>query len=57
MDEFALWLHLEDVYWSRAGRRSVHVVLMAAAIGALVVIGLDFWEGAARAVIRLFQRS
>jgi hypothetical protein len=22
IDEFALWLHLEDVYWSEEGRRS-----------------------------------
>jgi hypothetical protein len=55
LDEFALWLHLRDVYWSHAGRRSVHVVLTVAAIGGLVVIGLDFWEGAARAVAHLFS--
>ncbi len=54
MDEFALWLHLQDVYWSQAGRRSVHVVLITAAIGGLVVIGADFWEGVARAVSHLF---
>src|SRR6185436_2101456 len=23
MDEFALWVHLEDVYWQKEGRRSV----------------------------------
>lgn len=57
LDEFALWLHLRDVYWSRAGRRSVHVVLAVAAIGGLVVIGADFWEGAARAAAHLFGRS
>lgn len=56
LDEFALWLNLRDVYWERAGRRSVHVVLSAAATGALVVIGLDFWEAVLRAFARLIQR-
>jgi len=23
IDEFALWVHLDDVYWAREGRRSV----------------------------------
>ncbi|KPH21117.1 hypothetical protein AN948_03440 [Rhodococcus sp. ADH] len=55
LDEFALWLHLRDVYWERAGKRSVDVVLAAAAVGALVVLGLDFWEAFLRASARLFQ--
>ena len=29
LDEYALWLHLEDVYWSEEGRRSVDAVLVA----------------------------
>src|SRR3954463_438315 len=29
LDEFALWLHLDDVYWSREGRSSVDAVLLA----------------------------
>lgn len=37
LDEFALWLRLEDVYWSRAGRESVEAVLM---FGALLSVGL-----------------
>ncbi|MDJ0441409.1 hypothetical protein [Rhodococcus qingshengii] len=56
LDEFALWLHLRDVYWERAGRRSIDVVLAAAAVGALVVLGLDFWEGFLRATTHMFQR-
>src|SRR3954449_13337375 len=39
LDEFALWLHLEDVYWAQEGRSSVDAVLVAAIIGGMVVIG------------------
>jgi hypothetical protein len=43
MDEFALWLHLEDVYWSEQGRASIDAVIIAAAGGALVLLGLRIW--------------
>ena len=39
LDEYALWLHLEDVYWAEEGRRSVDAVIIAAALGALVLMG------------------
>jgi hypothetical protein len=39
MDEFALWVHLEDVYWREEGRRSIDATLVAAAFAALVVLG------------------
>ena len=29
LDEFALWLYLEDVYWAEEGRRSVDAVILA----------------------------
>jgi hypothetical protein len=40
LDEFALVLHLEDVYWSKEGRLSVQVVFIAVAICGLALIGL-----------------
>jgi len=40
LDEFALWLHLEDVYWERQGRTSIDVVFL---FGGLVSAGL--WGG------------
>ena len=43
MDEFALWLHLEDVYWSEQGRTSIDAVIIAAGCGALVLLGLRIW--------------
>jgi hypothetical protein len=39
MDEFALWVHLEDVYWQKEGRRSVDAAVIAVAFAALVVVG------------------
>ncbi|NMH90411.1 hypothetical protein HF519_02170 [Pseudonocardia bannensis] len=41
LDEFALWLHLDDVYWSAEGRRSVDAVLVALVVGALLLIGAN----------------
>ncbi|GAA1270860.1 hypothetical protein GCM10009665_68930 [Kitasatospora nipponensis] len=39
LDEFALILHLEDVYWSDAGRLSVDAVVVGAAVLGLLVLG------------------
>ncbi len=32
LDEFALWLHVEDVYWSTEGRKSIDAVMVAVVI-------------------------
>lgn len=39
LDEFALILHLDDVYWSEAGRKSVEMVVLTAAVVGLVLAG------------------
>jgi hypothetical protein len=39
LDEFALWLYLDDVYWAEEGRRSVDAVIMATIIAGAVVLG------------------
>jgi hypothetical protein len=39
LDEYALWLQLEDVYWSEDGRRSVDAVVIAAVVAGLVLLG------------------
>jgi hypothetical protein len=41
MDEFALWVRLQDVYWSQEGRASFEAVVLAAAFAALVVLGTN----------------
>jgi len=32
LDEFALWLNLQDVYWARQGRESIDAVILFGAI-------------------------
>ena len=39
LDEFALWVRLQDVYWSEQGRASLDAVVVACAFAALVVLG------------------
>lgn len=39
LDEFALWLHLEDVYWSEEGKKSIDAVLIAAVFGLVLLVG------------------
>lgn len=54
LDEFALILHLEDVYWSEDGRTSVDAVFVAVAVAGLLVMGfnplalldIDIWRDA-----------
>ena len=40
LDEFALWVHLEDVYWAQEGRASLDAVVVATLLGGLIVLGL-----------------
>jgi hypothetical protein len=39
IDEFALWVYLEDVYWSDQGRISIDATVIAAAMMGLIVLG------------------
>src|SRR3954447_23982800 len=41
LDEFALILHLDDVYWSEDGRTSVDAVFAAVAVAGLLVMGFN----------------
>ncbi|MGH2993783.1 MAG: hypothetical protein ACRDL1_09635 [Solirubrobacterales bacterium] len=43
-DEFALWLHLDDVYWAEEGRRSVDAVVVAAVFMGIVFLGVVPFE-------------
>jgi hypothetical protein len=42
LDEFALWLNLQDVYWTRQGRESVDAVMVFGALAALAAAGRAF---------------
>jgi hypothetical protein len=50
LDEFALWLNLKDVYWSKEGRKSIDAVIIAAAFTGIVLIGFRGWIDAADSV-------
>jgi hypothetical protein len=41
IDEFALWVHLEDVYWEREGRSSIDATVIAASLMLLIVLGIN----------------
>lgn len=41
LDEFALWLHLEDVYWAKEGRASLDAVVLAATFATIVAMGVN----------------
>lgn len=41
LDEFALILHLSDVYWAEDGRTSVDAVFVAVAVAGLLVLGFN----------------
>ena len=44
IDEFALWVYLEDVYWAEQGRSSIDATVIAAALIGLIVIGANPFE-------------
>jgi hypothetical protein len=44
IDEFALWLHLDDVYWAKEGRSSIDATLIAAAAMGLILLGAAPYE-------------
>ena len=39
LDEFALWLRLQDVYWKEEGRASFDAIVVALTLGGLVLVG------------------
>lgn len=40
LDEFALWLRLEDVYWAREGRASLDAIVLATVFAIVVMLGV-----------------
>lgn len=52
LDELALLLDLQDVYWAKDGRTSVDAAFGALAVGGLYFASIPFWHGAAREIAR-----
>jgi hypothetical protein len=53
LDEFALWLNLEDVYWKEKGRESIDAVVVTVALLVIALLGLQFWIDVYDAVLVL----
>lgn len=52
LDEFALWLNFEDVYWTRQGRESIDAVVIFAALLAVGFWGYPFMRAFASRFLR-----
>ena len=48
LDEFALWLNLEDVYWSREGRASIDAVILFGMLLMVSLLGRGFFTALGR---------
>jgi len=57
LDEFALWLHLADVYWSPEGRLSVEITLLFGSLLGVLAGGGRFLHAMARESLRLLTRG
>jgi hypothetical protein len=44
IDEFALWVHLDDVYWAEEGRRSIDATVIAALLITIIMFGVRPFE-------------
>jgi hypothetical protein len=56
LDEFALWLHLRDIYWEREGRASIDAVVCFAALVSAGLWGGPFLRALTRQLSRPFRR-
>ncbi|HET7343960.1 MAG TPA: hypothetical protein VFL90_21025 [Methylomirabilota bacterium] len=56
LDEFALWLRLQDVYWTREGRESIEAVLLFGGLLSVGLWGAPFFRGLVRETARLLRR-
>jgi hypothetical protein len=55
LDEFALWLNLQDVYWSRQGRESIDAAIIFAAVLFMGLWGQRFFGELMQEAKRLFK--
>ena len=53
LDEFALWLNLEDVYWAREGRASIDAVVLFGMLLIITILGRGFFAALGREFLAL----
>jgi hypothetical protein len=51
LDEFALWLNLEDVYWAKQGRESIDAVVLFGSLLSVSVLGRSFFKDLLQVVL------
>lgn len=56
LDEFALWLNLEDVYWAREGRESIDAIILFGTLLLLGVWGRQFFLALVRELL-IFRKN
>ena len=52
LDEFAIWLNLQDVYWERQGRESIDAVVIFGALLSVGIWGYPFLGDVGRRFLR-----
>jgi hypothetical protein len=52
LDEFALWLNLQDVYWASQGRESIDAIVIFGALLSVGVWGYPFLRAVAHHAVR-----
>jgi hypothetical protein len=52
LDEFALWLNLQDVYWAKQGRESIDAVAVFGGLLSIGVWGGPFWRALVRDLLK-----
>src|ERR1700675_57965 len=57
LDEFALWLNLEDVYWARQGRASIDAIILFGTLLLASIWGGKFVGALAREFLHLRKRE
>jgi hypothetical protein len=57
LDEFALWLNLQDVYWEREGRESFEAMAAFGSLLAVGIFGRAFFHGIGSELAKLFGRK
>jgi len=56
LDEFALWLNLQDVYWTGAGRESIDAVIIFISLLSVGIWGGPFLRAIARELVFIVRR-
>jgi hypothetical protein len=55
LDEFALWLNLQDVYWTGAGRESIDAVIIFISLLSVGIWGGPFLREVAKELFKVFR--